>query len=107
MAPTPASAQGTIEPTENQCDCTATPSSPVAGSRATIENVCTGRGGATNFSCAGFVCCACKPVATATNRSKAKSRRMTISGLQSFIDMSTKLTGETDKRVYYGIPKMT
>ena len=28
---------GTIEPTENQCDWTATPSSPVAGSRATIE----------------------------------------------------------------------
>src|SRR5678815_3701121 len=40
-APTPASAQVTTEPTENQCDCTATPSSPVAGSRATIEKVCT------------------------------------------------------------------
>ena len=36
-APTPARAQVTTEPTENQCDCTATPSSPVAGSRATIE----------------------------------------------------------------------
>ena len=36
-APTPGRAQGTIGPTENQCDCTATPSSPVAGSRATIE----------------------------------------------------------------------
>ena len=36
-APTPASAQGTVEPTENQCDCTATPSSPVSGSRATME----------------------------------------------------------------------
>src|SRR6266511_347001 len=78
MAPTPASAQGTIEPTENQCDCTATPSSPVAGSRATIENVCTGRAGAINFSCAGLSCCDCKPVATATVRIKAKSRRMNI-----------------------------
>jgi hypothetical protein len=29
--------QVTIEPTENQCDWTATPSSPVPGSRATIE----------------------------------------------------------------------
>jgi methylated-DNA-protein-cysteine methyltransferase-like protein len=29
----------TIEPTENQCDCTATPASPVAGSHATIEYV--------------------------------------------------------------------
>ena len=36
-APTPASAHGTWEPTENQCDWTATPSSPVAASRATIE----------------------------------------------------------------------
>ena len=38
-APTPARAQLTTEPTENQCDCTATPSSPDAGSRATIEYV--------------------------------------------------------------------
>ena len=37
IAPTPASAQGQSEPTENQCDCTATPISPVSGSRATIE----------------------------------------------------------------------
>src|SRR6185312_9982622 len=44
-APTPGSAHGTIGPTENQCDWTATPSSPVAGSRATIEYVCTGRKG--------------------------------------------------------------
>src|SRR5205085_12265270 len=44
-APTPASAQATFEPTENQCDCTATPSSPVCGSRATIEKVCAGRSG--------------------------------------------------------------
>jgi hypothetical protein len=36
-APTPASAHATDEPTENQCDCTATPISPVAGSRATME----------------------------------------------------------------------
>ena len=39
-APTPASAHVTTEPTENQCDCTATPISPVAASRATIEKVC-------------------------------------------------------------------
>ena len=37
------SAQGTMGPTENQCDCTATPISPVSGSRATIEYVATGR----------------------------------------------------------------
>ncbi len=36
-APTPGSAQATTLPTLNQCDCTATPSSPVAESRATIE----------------------------------------------------------------------
>ena len=47
-APTPASAQETFEPTENQWLCTATPSSPVAGSRATIEYVATGRGGASD-----------------------------------------------------------
>jgi hypothetical protein len=40
-----ASAQGTTEPTLNQCDCTATPNCPVAGSRATIENVWTGLSG--------------------------------------------------------------
>ena len=36
-APTPGHAQVQSEPTENQCDWTAAPSSPVAGSRATIE----------------------------------------------------------------------
>ena len=36
-APTPGRAQMHSEPTENQWDCTAAPSSPVAGSRATIE----------------------------------------------------------------------
>ena len=44
-APTPASAHETPDPTENACDWTATPSSPVAGSRATIEYVWTGRRG--------------------------------------------------------------
>jgi alkylated DNA nucleotide flippase Atl1 len=38
-APTPARAHVTIDPTENQCDWTAAPSSPVSGSRATIEYV--------------------------------------------------------------------
>src|SRR5512139_1100477 len=42
-APTPGSAHVTMLPTENQCDCTATPRSPVIGSRATIENVFVGR----------------------------------------------------------------
>jgi hypothetical protein len=36
-APTPDSAQLTIEPTPKKCDCTATPSSPLDGSLATIE----------------------------------------------------------------------
>ena len=36
-APTPGRAQVQSEPTVNQCDCTAAPSSPVPGSRATIE----------------------------------------------------------------------
>src|SRR4029079_1857276 len=38
-APTPASAQLTDVPTENQWLCTATPISPVDGSRATMEKV--------------------------------------------------------------------
>src|SRR5437660_3662258 len=38
-APTPASAHVTTVPTENQCDCTATPRSPETGSRATMEYV--------------------------------------------------------------------
>ena len=36
-APTPGRAQMHSEPTENQCECTAAPCSPVAGSKATIE----------------------------------------------------------------------
>jgi hypothetical protein len=36
-APTPGSAHVTIDPTQNQCDCTATPSWPLSSSRATIE----------------------------------------------------------------------
>src|SRR5579864_5585396 len=44
-APTPASAHGTSPPTANQCDCTATPISPVVGSNATMEKVWTGRSG--------------------------------------------------------------
>src|SRR4051812_15566877 len=38
-APSPARSHGTTEPTENQCDCTATPRSSVSGSRATMEYV--------------------------------------------------------------------
>src|SRR5947207_9101823 len=38
-APTPGCAQHTTLPTENQCDCTATPSSPEGRSKATIEYV--------------------------------------------------------------------
>src|SRR3990172_1195372 len=39
----PGSAQLTMLPTENQCDCTATPSWPLAESMATIEKACRGR----------------------------------------------------------------
>jgi hypothetical protein len=39
MAPTPALAQGTTAPTAMNFDCTATPSSPVFGSKATMEKV--------------------------------------------------------------------
>ena len=42
-APTPGSSHGTSETTEKACDCTATPSSPVEGSRATIEKVTCSR----------------------------------------------------------------
>ena len=38
-APTPGSTHGTLLPTPNQRLCTAAPSSPVAGSKATIEYV--------------------------------------------------------------------
>src|SRR3954471_9278302 len=38
-APTPARAHGTTAPTARNFDCTATARSPVAASRATIENV--------------------------------------------------------------------
>lgn len=40
--PTPASAHSTPLPTENTRDCTAPPTSPVAGSNPRIENVATG-----------------------------------------------------------------
>ena len=36
-APTPGRAQVQSEPTENQCECTAAPCSPLSGSKATIE----------------------------------------------------------------------
>jgi hypothetical protein len=38
-APTPARAQGTTAPTQKYFDCTATPTSPVTVSTATIEYV--------------------------------------------------------------------
>jgi hypothetical protein len=41
-APTSGRHHGTSEPTENQWDWTATPNSPVFGSRATIEYVIGG-----------------------------------------------------------------
>ena len=40
--PTPASPQITPLPTENTLDCTATPTSPVCGSKPTMEKVATG-----------------------------------------------------------------
>src|SRR5712692_10293288 len=71
--PTPASAQVTSAPTANQCDCTATPISPVAGSRATIENVCTGRSrtGAGSF-------CAAALTAKSTTPKKIRVMRFTV-----------------------------
>src|SRR5260370_20934098 len=72
--PTPASAQVTSAPTANQCDCTATPISPVAGSRATIENVCTGRSvrtGAGSF-------CAAALTAKSTTPKKIRAMRFTV-----------------------------
>jgi hypothetical protein len=41
MAPTPAWAQGTTEPTARNFDWTATPRESVSGSKATIEKVAT------------------------------------------------------------------
>src|SRR5689334_16266406 len=41
MAPTPPRAQGTTAPTARNFDCTATPTSPLAGSHPTMENVLT------------------------------------------------------------------
>src|SRR2546428_228720 len=72
--PTPASAQVTSAPTANQCDCTATPISPVAGSRATIENVCTGRSvraGAGSF-------CAAALTAKSTTPKKIRAMGFTV-----------------------------
>src|SRR5438270_13275939 len=68
-APTPGSAQMTLDPTANQCDCTAAPISPVAGSRATIENVCTGR------RC-GSSCATAEPTTNADTHSTLKMRFM-------------------------------
>ena len=41
IIPTPGLPYGTVRPARKARDCTARPSSPVAGSRATIENVAT------------------------------------------------------------------
>src|SRR5688500_11801900 len=66
-APTPASAQVTMEPTENQCDWTATPISPVAESRATIEEVATGRRSQMDWACSA-VALASRSATMATDR---------------------------------------
>src|SRR5713226_10113067 len=73
--PTPASAQVTSAPTANQCDCTATPISPVAGSRATIENVCTGRSGV-RAGAGSF--CAAALTAKSTTPKKIRAMRFTV-----------------------------
>src|SRR5713101_4658962 len=73
--PTPASAQVTSAPTANQCDCTATPISPVVGSRATMENVCTGRSGVRTGAgsfCAGAL------TAKSTTPKKIRAMRFTV-----------------------------
>src|SRR5207237_8598201 len=88
-APTPASTHGTIGPTLNQCDCTATPSSPVAGSRATMEKVWTGRLGAEAASCA----CAAPANASAANASAGTALRDGLVGdLQTAIDDLERIT---------------
>src|SRR5258705_4581274 len=74
MAPTPASAHATIGPTENQCDCTATPSSPVAGSRATIEKVWTGRNGSASPLEPSAGSCDVEGMRVVNNRNVAKTR---------------------------------
>src|SRR5713226_9171661 len=71
--PTPASAQVTSAPTANQCDCTATPISPVAGSRATIENVCTGRSGRCSVRAGAGSFCAAALTAKSTTPKKIRA----------------------------------
>ena len=51
-APTPGLANGTAAPAANARDCTATPSSFVAGSKAMIENVENQGSGSGAISCA-------------------------------------------------------
>src|SRR4030095_11593336 len=82
-APTPASIHGTRGPTLNQCDCTATPSSPVAGSRATIEKVWTGRRGAGVSPCASA---AVGHATVANTHATARLRNSLVRDLQSAID---------------------
>src|SRR4029453_14450622 len=88
-APTPASIQGTRGPTLNQCDCTATPSSPVAGSRATIEKVWTGRRAAVS-RCASAVVVGHATVAN--THATARLRNSLVGDLQSAIDDREGLT---------------
>src|SRR5580765_1509364 len=82
-APTPASAHDTPEPTENACDWTATPMSPVAGSRATIEKVWTGRSGVGadgSAAGAGRAICVRRSAARTAGRAWRHLRRDDTSG---------------------------
>src|SRR2546422_7544468 len=76
--PTPASAQVPSAPTANQCDCTATPISPVAGSRATIENVCTGRSGRCSVRAGAGSFCAAALTAKSSTPKKIKAMGFTV-----------------------------
>src|SRR5689334_20330482 len=82
-APTPASIHGTIGPTPNQCDCTATPRSPVAESRATIENVWTGRSG-TGRACCPFA--APGQPRAANSNARARLRDSLVRDFQPAVD---------------------
>ena len=60
-----------MAPTENQCDCTATPISPVALSRATIEYVATGRRSEIPCASSGAARSGIAPAAASATRANA------------------------------------
>src|SRR5436190_8094391 len=71
MAPTPARTQGTTLPTAKKRDATATPTSPVAGSAAAIENVATRSGRACGTAPVPAVAAGTPPHVSASPRLEA------------------------------------